>query len=196
MRSARTVKCFFVDVAVVFVVTVVLAVTHRLPWTQCLRLARRSSVRGMEPFTIAVPDAVLDDLHERLGRTRLPNQLPDIGWEQGTERNYFVELHSYWHQSYDWRTIESRLNSYPQHLTHIDGTRIHLLHARSAKPDAIPLLITHGWPGSIIEFLDVIELLKDDFHIVAPSLPGFTFSGETSQRGWHRAGSRPRGQIS
>ncbi len=139
----------------------------------------------MEPFTIAVPDAVLDDLHERLGRTRLPNQLPDIGWEQGTERNYFVELHSYWHQSYDWRTIESRLNSYPQHLTHIDGTRIHLLHARSAKPDAIPLLITHGWPGSIIEFLDVIELLKDDFHIVAPSLPGFTFSGETSQRGWH-----------
>ena len=88
MRSARTVKCFFVDVAVVFVVTVVLAVTHRLPWTQCLRLARRSSVRGMEPFTIAVPDAVLDDLHERLGRTRLPNQLPDIGWEQGTERNY------------------------------------------------------------------------------------------------------------
>ena len=139
----------------------------------------------MEPFTIAVPDAVLDDLHDRLARTRLPNQLADIGWEQGTERNYFVELHSYWHQRYDWRRIESRLNSYSQHLTYIDGTRIHLLHARSAKPDAIPLLMTHGWPGSILEFLDVIELLADDFHIVAPSLPGFTFSGETSQRGWH-----------
>ena len=141
--------------------------------------------KDMEAFTIAVPDAVLDDLRERLGRTRLPNQLPDIGWEQGTERDYFVELHAYWHRSYDWRTIESRLNSYPQYLTHIDGTQIHFLHVRSPKQDAVPLLITHGWPGSILEFLDAIELLRDDFHIVAPSLPGFTFSGETRQRGWH-----------
>jgi epoxide hydrolase len=140
---------------------------------------------GKEPFTIAVPDAVLDDLRTRLGGTRLPNQLHDIGWEQGTERSYLVELQSYWRESYDWRKIESRLNSYPQYLMHIDGARIHVLHAPSATPDAVPLLITHGWPGSILEFLDAIELLRDDFHIVAPSLPGFTFSGLTDQRGWH-----------
>jgi pimeloyl-ACP methyl ester carboxylesterase len=140
---------------------------------------------AMEPFTIAVPDAVLDDLRARLDRTRLPNQLPDIGWEQGTERDYFVELLTYWREGYDWRKVESRLNSYPQHLTYVDGTRLHLLHARSANPEAVPLLVTHGWPGSILEFLDVIELLNEDFHIVAPSLPGFTFSGPTTQRGWH-----------
>jgi epoxide hydrolase len=139
----------------------------------------------MEPFSVAVPEAVLDDLRTRLDRTRLPNQLPDIGWEQGTERDYLVELQNYWSESYDWRKVESRLNSYPQFLTYIDGTRLHLLHAPSANPDAIPLLITHGWPGSILEFLDVIELLHDDFHIVTPSLPGFTFSGPTTKRGWH-----------
>jgi pimeloyl-ACP methyl ester carboxylesterase len=139
----------------------------------------------MEPFTIAVPDAVLDDLRERLGRTRLPNQLPDIGWEQGTERDYFVELQTYWRESYDWRQVEHRLNSYPQYLTSVEGTRLHVLHARSTNPDAIPLLITHGWPGSVVEFLEAIELLNDDFHIVTPSLPGFTFSGPTTQRGWH-----------
>jgi epoxide hydrolase len=152
-----------------------------------LRKRRNAAVTcsAMEPFTIAVPDAVLDDLRERLGRTRLPNQLPDIGWEQGTELDYFVQLQRYWRDEYDWRKVEARLNAYEQHLTHIDGERIHLLHARSTNPDAIPLLITHGWPGSILEFLDAIELLQDDFHIVTPSLPGFTFSGPTTQRGWH-----------
>ena len=115
----------------------------------------------------------------------MPNQVPGIGWEQGTERDFFVELQSYWRHDYDWRKVESRLNSYPQKLTYIEGARIHLLHAPSANPDAIPLLVTHGWPGSVIEFLDAIELLTDSFHIVTPSLPGFTFSGETAQRGWH-----------
>jgi hypothetical protein len=157
--------------------------SHRVARHAHSRQSDEVAFTAMEPFTIAVPDAVLDDLRERLGRTRVPNQLPDIGWEQGTERNYLVELQTYWREGYDWRKAESRLNSYPQYLTHFDGTRIHLLHARSANPNAVPLLITHGWPGSILEFLDVIELLNDDFHIVTPSLPGFTFSGETTQRG-------------
>jgi pimeloyl-ACP methyl ester carboxylesterase len=163
-------------------------------WTEPLHLRRPSRILQlddevaftvMEPFTVAVPEAVLDDLRERLDRARRPNQLPDIGWEQGTERNYLVELQTYWREKYDWRKVESRLNSYPQYLGFVDGTRLHLLHARSANPDAVPLLMTHGWPGSVLEFLDAIELLKADFHIVTPSLPGFTFSGETTQRGWH-----------
>jgi epoxide hydrolase len=139
----------------------------------------------MQPFTVAVPDAVLEDLRERLSRSRLPNQVAGVGWEQGTERDFLVELLAYWRSGYDWRATEARLNAVPQLVTEVDGQRIHLLHARSANPGAIPLLVTHGWPGSVTEFLDVIEPLREDFHVVAPSLPGFTFSGETSERGWH-----------
>jgi microsomal epoxide hydrolase len=139
----------------------------------------------MQPFMVAVPDAVLDDLRERLSRTRLPNQIAGIGWNQGTERDFLCELIEYWRTEYDWRATEARLNAIPQMLTEVDGQRIHLLHARSSKPDAAALLITHGWPGSVTEFLDVIEPLRQDFHVITPSLPGFTFSGETSERGWH-----------
>ena len=134
---------------------------------------------------IAVPDAVLDDLRRRLDQTRLPNQIAGIGWEQGTERGYLVELLDHWRTTYDWRATEARLNSFSQFVTEVDGQRIHLLHARSPDPDAVPLLLTHGWPGSIVEFLDVLGPLTQDFHVVTPSLPGFTFSGETSERGWH-----------
>jgi epoxide hydrolase len=140
---------------------------------------------SLQPFTIAVPDAVLDDLRERLARTRLPNQIAGVGWEQGTERDFLVELLEHWRTGYDWRATEARLNSFPQIVTEVDGQRIHALHARSANPAAIPLLVTHGWPGSVTEFLDVLEPLREDFHVVTPSLPGFTFSGETSERGWH-----------
>lgn len=145
----------------------------------------RGSVRTIEPFTITVPDAVLTDLHDRLDRARLPNQITGIGWEQGTERGYLVGLLDHWRHRYDWRATEARLNRYPQFVAEIDGQRIHLLHAVSPNPDAIPLLITHGWPGSILEFLDVLDPLTETFHVVTPSLPGFTFSGETTERGWH-----------
>ncbi len=139
----------------------------------------------MQPFTIAVPDDVLDDLRERLGRTRLPNQVAEVGWEQGTPRDYLVELLEHWRTGYDWRATEARLNATPQFVTTVDGQRIHLIHARSDNPNAIPLLMTHGWPGSVTEFLDVLGPLSAQFHVVAPSLPGFTFSGETSEPGWH-----------
>jgi pimeloyl-ACP methyl ester carboxylesterase len=139
----------------------------------------------MQPFTVAVPDAVLDDLQERLTRSRLPNQIAGIGWGQGTERGFLTDLLDHWSSGYDWRATEARLNAIPQLLTSSGGQRIHLLHARSSNPDAIALLVTHGWPGSVMEFLDVIEPLQRDFHVVAPSLPGFAFSGETSQKGWH-----------
>jgi pimeloyl-ACP methyl ester carboxylesterase len=139
----------------------------------------------MQPFTVAVPDAVLDDLRERLARSRLPNQIAGVGWGQGTERGFLTDLIDYWRTGYDWRATEARLNAIPQLLAESNGQRIHLLHARSQNPDAIPLLVTHGWPGSVMEFLDVIEPLRAHFHVIAPSLPGFAFSGETSERGWH-----------
>jgi microsomal epoxide hydrolase len=139
----------------------------------------------VEPFLIAVPDEVLDDLRARLGRTRLPNQIDGIGWEQGTDRDYLTGLLDHWRDGYDWRLTEARLNAHQQLVTEVDGQRIHVLHARSPNPGALPLLITHGWPGSVLEFLDVLEPLREDFHVVTPSLPGFTFSGPTSERGWH-----------
>jgi microsomal epoxide hydrolase len=148
-----------------------------------------------EPDPIAVPDAVLDDLRERLARTRLPNQLAGVGWEMGTEREYLQSLLGYWKDTFDWRAQEERFNKFDPTVTEIDGQRIHFLHARSPEPDALPLLISHGWPGSVAEFLDVLGPLSDPrahggdpadaFHVVAPSLPGYGFSGPTSERGWN-----------
>ena len=148
-----------------------------------------------EPDRIAVPDAVLEDLRERLARTRLPNQLAGVGWEMGTEREYLQSLLAYWKDDFDWRAQEQRFNAFGPTVTEIDGQRIHFLHARSPEPDALPLLISHGWPGSVAEFLDVLGPLSDPrahggdpadaFHVVAPSLPGYGFSGPTSERGWN-----------
>jgi len=139
----------------------------------------------MEPFTVAVPDAVLDDLNARLDRTRVPAAVEGIGWDQGTDRDVLLDLIDHWRDGFDWRSVERRINTFPQLVTEVDGQRIHLLHVRSDDPDALPLVITHGWPSSVLEFLDVIEPLARDFHLVIPSLPGFTFSGPTSERGWH-----------
>lgn len=145
----------------------------------------------MEPFTIAVPDAVLDDLAERLARTRLPNAVDGIGWEQGTDLDLLTELVAHWRDGYDWRAWEARLNRWGHVVTEVEGQRIHALHARSPHPDALPLLLVHGWPGSVVEFLDVVGPLTDPpdggdaFHVVAPSLPGFGWSGPTTERGWH-----------
>jgi pimeloyl-ACP methyl ester carboxylesterase len=139
----------------------------------------------METFRVAVPQADLDDLHHRLDHTRWPAEIPGAGWDYGVPGRYVRELAEYWRHGYDWRRTEARLNAYPQFRTVIDGQPIHFLHARSADPDALPLILTHGWPGSVAEFLDVLEPLRERFHLVVPSLPGFGFSGPTTERGWN-----------
>ncbi|TCC35653.1 epoxide hydrolase family protein [Kribbella speibonae] len=135
-------------------------------------------------FRIAVPDAELLDLRERLERIRWPRQLPG-GWERGVPVSYVQRVAERW-TTYDWRAWEARLNEYPQYTTEIDGQTIHFLHVRSPEPDALPLVLTHGWPGSVAEFLDVLGPLtdpaayggdpRDAFHVVAPSVPGHGFS--------------------
>lgn len=139
---------------------------------------------GIRPFRIAVPDSELADLRERLHRTRWPERecVPD--WSQGIPLDYVQDLARYWADEYDWRAREARLNSFDQFVTEIDGLDIHFIHQRSANPDALPVLITHGWPGSVVEFAHVIGPLSRDFHLVCPSLPGFGFSGKPADTGW------------
>ncbi|SFJ92407.1 Pimeloyl-ACP methyl ester carboxylesterase [Streptosporangium canum] len=146
------------------------------------------------PFRIDIPQADLDDLRDRLDRTRWPDELPGTGWSYGVPSSYAKELAEYWRTAYDWRKQEAALNEHPQFTTEIDGQNIHFLHVRSPEPDALPLIITHGWPGSVAEFLKVIGPLTDPaahggdrsdaFHVVAPSIPGFGFSGPTTETGW------------
>jgi len=149
----------------------------------------------IEPFRVDVLDDVLDDLHARLARTPLPNQVDGAGWDQGTELGYLQDLLAYWRDEFDWRAQEARLNEFDQYVTELEGQRVHFVHHRSPEPGALPLLISHGWPGSVVEFLDVIGPLTDPaahggdpadaFHVIAPSLPGFAFSGPTHERGWN-----------
>jgi len=149
---------------------------------------------SIRPFRIDVPQAALDDLHDRLARTRWPDELPGVGWDYGVPLDYLRGLAEHWRTSYDWRAHEARLNTHPQFTTTVDGQNIHFLHVRSAAPEALPLLLTHGWPGSVAEFLDVIGPLtepgshggdpRDAFHLVIPAIPGFGFSGPTRERGW------------
>ncbi|HZD01487.1 MAG TPA: epoxide hydrolase [Actinomycetes bacterium] len=148
----------------------------------------------IRPFRIDIPQAGLDDLRERLHRTRWPDELPGVGWAYGVPLAYLKELAAYWRDGYDWRKHEARLNEHPQFTTTIDGASVHFLHVRSPEPDALPLLLTHGWPGSIVEFLDVIGPLTDPrrhggdpadaFHLVIPSIPGYGLSGPTHEAGW------------
>lgn len=148
----------------------------------------------MEPFRIDIPQADLDDLRRRLADTRWPDELPDVGWDRGVPLGYLRELADYWRTEYDWRAAEARLNSFPQFVTEIDGATVHFLHVRSPEPDALPLLLTHGWPGSVAEFLDVIGPLTDPrahggdpadaFHVVIPSIPGYGFSRPLPATGW------------
>jgi epoxide hydrolase len=150
---------------------------------------------GIRPYRIDIPQADLDDLRARLARTRWPDQLPGVGWDYGIALEYVKELAEYWRTAYDWRVHERRLNTFPQFTTAIDGQNIHFLHVRSPERDALPLIITHGWPGSVVEFMDVIGPLTDPeahsgdpadaFHLVVPSIPGFGFSGPTRDRGWN-----------
>jgi len=136
------------------------------------------------PFRIDIPQADLDDLRGRLARTRWPDELDGAGWDYGIPLDYTRELAEYWRTGYDWRVHEARLNGFEQFTTTIDGQRIHFMHIRSSSSDALPLIITHGWPGSVVEFTDIIGPLSDAFHLVIPSIPGYGFSGPTHDRGW------------
>ena len=148
----------------------------------------------MEPFEIHVPDSVLSDLSERLARTRWPEAETVSDWSQGIPLAYVQELCEYWREGYDWRAVEARINAMPQFVTAIDGVDIHFLHVRSPQEDARPLVLTYGWPGSIVEFLKVIGPLSDPtahggdaadaFHLVIPTIPGYGFSGKPTSTGW------------
>ncbi|MGK5682826.1 epoxide hydrolase family protein [Actinoplanes sp. URMC 104] len=138
-------------------------------------------------FRIEIPDDELVDLRDRLARTRWSVPLPGAGWERGVPTDFLRELADHWATGYDWRAAEAEINAYPQYVTEIDGQRIHFLHVRSGSPDALPLVLLHGWPGSFVEFLDVISALTDPgdpFDLVIPSLPGFGFSAPLSGPGW------------
>ena len=149
------------------------------------------------PFTIDVPQADLDDLQERLARTRFAQDLPGAGWDYGTPTDVLREYVTAWRDGFDWRAVEQRFNQYPQFLTTIDGQQVHFLHIRSAEAEATPLLLLHGWPGSFMEFEHVIGPLTDPvahggeaadaFHLVIPSMPGYGFSGPTTEAGWDTA---------
>ena len=146
------------------------------------------------PFRIEVPEAELADLGRRLRQTRWPEPAPGPDWSQGVPLAYLQDLCQYWADGYDWRAAEARLNAWPLFQTVIDGVRIVFGHVRSPRADALPLVLTHGWPGSVVEFSEVIGPLSDPaahggdaadaFHVVCPSLPGYGFSGKPAETGW------------
>ncbi|MEU3463738.1 epoxide hydrolase family protein [Streptomyces sp. NPDC006733] len=152
----------------------------------------------IHPYRVDFPQADLDDLNERLSRTRWPDELTSFNahWDYGVPVAWVRELVAYWRTGFDWRAQEARLNAHPQFVTRIDGTDVHFLHVTSPESDALPLVLTHGWPGSVFEFLDLIGPLTDPrahgadpadaFHVVVPSLPGFGLSGPTREPGWDR----------
>ena len=153
-----------------------------------------SDEAAVRPFRVDVADAVLEDLGRRLAHTRWPEAEPVDDWSQGAPLAWIQDMCHYWGNGYDWRAREALLNRFDQFVTTIDGIDIHFVHQRSPHPEARPLLITHGWPGSIVEFHKVIEPLtnptahggqaSDAFHVICPSLPGFGFSGKPTTTGW------------
>lgn len=149
---------------------------------------------AIRPYRIEIPDPALEDLKRRLATTRWPERAPVDDWSQGTPLEYLQAVCATWASEYDWRATEARLNRLPQFMTSIDGVDIHFVHLRSQHADALPLVMTHGWPGSIIEFLEVVDPLvnptahgaaaADAFHLVLPTLPGYGFSAKPTQTGW------------
>jgi epoxide hydrolase len=146
----------------------------------------------IRPFRIDIPQADLDDLRDRLARTRWIDDLPGTGWERGVPSSYLKDLAAYWAGKFDWRAAEAELNEYPQFITTIDGQEVHFLHVRSSRQDATPLLLIHGWPGSVADFVSMISPLTGPqdagapaFHLVIPSLPGHGFSGPITEPGWN-----------
>ena len=157
-------------------------------------MAASTTAPVIRPFTVAIPDAEIADLKQRLARTRWPNPETVSDWSQGVRLENARSLIDYWGREYDWRRFENDLNRFPQFLTEIDGLDIHFIHVKSKNPNALPLILTHGWPGSIVEFLKLIGPLtdpvafggkvEDSFDVVIPSLPGFGFSGKPTETGW------------
>ncbi len=149
---------------------------------------------AVHPFRLQVPQVQLDDLAKRLANTRWPQQVPGTSWEMGTPVGYLRDLVDYWQSGSDWRAAEAELNTFPQFSTVIDGATVRFLHVRSPEPGATPAIMTHGWPGSVVEFLDVIGPLtdpaahggdpRDAIHLVLPHIPGFGLSGPTPDAGW------------
>ncbi|GAA2699946.1 epoxide hydrolase family protein [Actinoplanes palleronii] len=137
----------------------------------------------MNEFRLRLPQSDLDDLADRLARTRWPDELPDAGDEYGLPLARVRALADRW-QAFDWRAHEDELNAHPQYVTEIGGDRVHFLHLRHPDPGALPIVLTHGWPGCTVEFLDVLRLLAEHFHVVVPAIPGFGLSGPTTRRGW------------
>jgi epoxide hydrolase len=150
---------------------------------------------AVRPFTVVIPDSEINDLKQRLANTRWPNPETVPDWSQGVRLENATSLINYWEREYDWRRFESEVNRFPQFLTEIDGLDIHFIHMKSKNPNAMPLILTHGWPGSIVEFLKLIDPLtdpvahggdvEDSFDVVIPSLPGFGFSGKPAETGWN-----------
>src|SRR5215831_4405008 len=149
----------------------------------------------VQPFTIKVPDAILDDLYRRLEATRWPGEIPGSDWDYGSNLSYVQELVAYWRTRFDWRAQEQRLNAFQHYKATVDGLGIHFIHAKGQGPNPMPLIITHGWPGSFFEMYKIIPLLTDPGHhggdpadafdVVVPSMPGYGFSDPPTQRGMH-----------
>jgi epoxide hydrolase len=156
-----------------------------------------ATAEEIRPFRIEISDAELEDLRDRLAKTRWPDELPGVGWSYGVALDFVKDMTEHWRSSFDWRKQEALLNEIPQFTTTIDGTNVHFLHVRSPEPNPLPLILTHGWPGSVAEFLDVIGPLSDPrshggdaadaFDLVIPSMPGYGFSGPTNDTGWDSA---------
>lgn len=149
---------------------------------------------GIQPFQVRVEEAILADLKDRLARTRWPDELDQAGWDYGVPLAYLRDLTEHWRERYDWRRHEAAINAFPQFIARMEGVDLHFLHVRSKHEKATPLVLVHGWPGSVWEFHKIIPLLtdptahggtgEDAFHVVCPSLPGFGFSGKPRERGW------------
>src|SRR5258708_28803624 len=148
---------------------------------------------SIQPFKIAIPQATLDDLRERLSRTRWPDEVEGAGWDYGTNLEYMKDLADYWQHEYDWRKHEEELNTFSHFKAEVDGLGIHFIHERGKGPRPMTIILTHGWPGSFCEMLKVIPRLtdperhggkaEDAFDVIVPSLPGYGFSDRPTQRG-------------
>ena len=149
---------------------------------------------AIEPFRVAIGQEAIDDLHRRLDAARFPDQIPGTHWDYGAELETVRDLVGYWRNTFDWSAVEKQLNALDHFRTTIDGQSIHFVHARSAVPEAMPLVLSHGWPGTVVEFLKVLGPLtdpeahggrrEDAFHVICPSLPGYGFSEPTRTTGW------------